>query len=31
MDELQERITNLTSNEEARYFYHFTMHQVIKF
>lgn len=24
MDELQERITNLTSNEEARYFYHFT-------
>ena len=24
MEELQEKITNLTSNEEARYFYHFT-------
>ena len=24
MDELQERIINLTSNEEARYFYDFT-------
>lgn len=24
MDELQEQINNLTSNEEARYFYHFT-------
>ena len=24
MDELQDEITNLTSNEEARYFYHFT-------
>lgn len=24
MEELQDEITNLTSNEEARYFYHFT-------
>lgn len=31
MDELQERITNLTSNEEARYFIILQMHQVIKF
>lgn len=31
MDELQERITNLTSNEEANIFIILQMHQVIKF